>query len=267
MPAPFLQLARLNKKLIVITRPQSQAESLALRLIALGHDVCVFPLLDIQPLSDPSQLKVCLNRLSDYAMVAFVSPNAVDAAFAFLPKWPQGVAAAVVGEGSRQALARHGVTDQTATVLSPIDTQRTDSETLLEVLDLPSLAGKKVLIIRAETGRELLADRLREAGITGDQVAAYRRGSPPLDAERREELSQLLEADCDWVITSSEALRNLKDDVEQVAGTSGWEQIQRATVIVPHVRIEETAKNMGFQHVILTASGDEALVTAIQSRP
>jgi len=88
-----------------------------------------------------------------------------------------------------------------------------------------------------------------------------------LDAERREELSQLLEVDCDWVITSSEALRNLKDDVEQVAGTSGWEQIQRATVIVPHVRIEETAKNMGFQHVILTASGDEALVTAIQSRP
>jgi len=38
-------------------------------------------------------------------------------------------------------------------------------------------------------------------------------------------------------------------------------------VIVPHVRIEETAKNMGFQHVIMTASGDEALVTAIQSRP
>lgn len=215
MPAPFLLLARLSKNLIVIARPQSQAESLALRLIALGRAVCVFPLLDIQPLSDPSPLKVCLNSLSDYAMVAFVSPNAVDAAFAFLPKWPQGVAAAVVGEGSRQALARHGVTDQTATVLSPIDTQRTDSETLLEVLDLPALAGKKVLIIRAETGRELLADRLREAGITVDQVAAYRRGSPPLVAERREELSQLLEVDCDWVITSSEALRNLKDDVEQ----------------------------------------------------
>ena len=266
MPAPFLLLARLNKNLIVITRPQSQAESLALRLIALGHDVCVFPLLDIQPLSDPSQLKLCLNSLSDYAMVAFVSPNAVDAAFAFLPKWPPGVAAAVVGEGSRQALARHGVTDQTATVLSPIDTQRTDSETLLEVLDLPALAGKKVLIVRAEPGREVLADRLREAGITVDQVAAYRRGSPPLDAERREELSQLLEVNCDWVITSSEALRNLKDDVEQVAGTSGWEQIQRATVIVPHVRIAETAKNMGLKHVILTASGDEALVTAIQSR-
>ena len=267
MLAPFSLLARLNKNLIVITRPQSQAESLALRLIALGRDVCVFPLLDIQPLSDPTQLKSCLNSLTDYAMVAFVSPNAVDAAFAYLPKWPQGVAAAVVGEGSRQALAKHGVNDETATVLSPVDTQRTDSETLLEVLDLPALAGKKALIIRAETGRELLADRLREAGITVDQVAAYSRGSPPLDAQRRLELTQLLEVGCDWIITSSEALRNLKDDVEQVAGTAGWEQIQRATLIVPHVRIAETAKNIGFERVILTASGDEALIAAIQSRP
>jgi len=266
MPALFLLLARLNKNLIVITRPQSQAEPLALRLIALGRDVCVFPLLDIRPLSDPTQLKACLNSLSDYAIVAFVSPNAVDAAFAFLPKWPQGVAAAVVGEGSRQALAKHGVTDQNATVLSPIDTQRTDSETLLEVLDLPALAGKKVLIIRAETGRELLADRLREAGVTVDQVAAYSRGSPSLDEGRRQELSQLLEVDSDWVITSSEALRNLKEDVEQVAGTAGWKQIQRATLIVPHVRIAQTAKNMGFERVILTASGDEALIAAIQSR-
>ena len=266
MLAPFSLLARLNKNLIVITRPQSQAESLALRLIALGNDVCVFPLLDIQPLSDPTQLKSCLDSLTDYAMVAFVSPNAVDAAFTFLPKWPQGVAAAVVGEGSRQALAKHGVNDETATVLSPVDTQRTDSETLLEVLDLPALAGKKALIIRAETGRELLADRLREAGITVDQVAAYSRGSPPLDAQRRLELTQLLEVGCDWIITSSEALRNLKDDVEQVAGTAGWEQIQRATLIVPHVRIAETAKNIGFERVILTASGDEALIAAIQSR-
>jgi uroporphyrinogen-III synthase len=266
MPAPFLLLARLNKNLIVVTRPQSQAGSLALRLIALGRDVCVFPLLDIQPLSDPTHLKACLNRLADYAIVAFVSPNAVDAAFAFLPKWPSGVAAAVVGEGSRQALAKHGVTDQTAKVFSPIDAQRTDSETLLEVLDLPALAGKKVLIIRAETGRELLADRLREAGVTVDQVAAYSRGSPPLDAGRRQELSELLAQGCDWVITSSEALRNLKEDVEQVAGAAGWQQIRQATLVVPHVRIAETAKNMGFEQVILTASGDEALIAAIQSR-
>ena len=266
MPVRFSLPARLSKNLIVVTRPQSQAESLAARLRDSGCDVRIFPLLDIQPLPDPTQLKSYLSRLSDYAMVAFVSPNAIDAAFAHLSHWPKEVVAAVVGEGSRLALAKHGVTHETATVLSPMDTQRTDSETLLEVLDLPSLGGKKVLIIRAETGRELLADRLREAGITVEQIAAYRRGSPVLDAQRRLELEQLITAGTDWIITSSEALRNLKSDVEQVAGIDGWKQIQQARVIVPHARIAETAKNMGFEHVILTASGDEALIGAIQSR-
>ena len=266
MPAPYLPLARLSKTPIVITRPQSQADPLAARLAALGRDARVFPLLDIQPLSDTTQLTACMNGLAGYAMVAFVSPNAVDAAFSCLSQWPEGVVAAVVGEGSRLALARHGVTNESAMVISPIDTQRTDSETLLEVLDLPALVGKKVLIIRAETGRELLADRLREAGITVDQVAAYSRGAPELDAQRRDELIQLIDARCDWVITSSEALRNLKNDVQQVAGNAGWEQIRQATLIVPHVRIAETAKNMGFEQVILSASGDEALLAAIQSR-
>lgn len=267
MPARFSLPARLSKNLVVITRPQSQAESLAARLRDSGCDVRIFPLLDIQPLPDPSQLKACLNKLTDYSMVAFVSPNAIDAAFAHLSHWPKEVAAAVVGEGSRLALAKHGVTDETATVLSPVDTQRTDSETLLEVLDLPSLSSKKVLIIRAETGRELLADRLREAGIKVEQVAAYRRSSPVLDSQRCLELEHLIKSDADWIITSSEALRNLKNDVEQVAGISGWKQILQARVIVPHVRIAETAKNMGFERVILTASGDEALIGAIQSRP
>ncbi len=266
MPAPYLPLASMSKTPVVITRPQSKAEPLAARLAAMGRDARIFPLLEIQPLADKTQLTACMKGLADYAMVAFVSPNAVDAAFTCLSHWPQGVVAAVVGEGSRLALAKHGVTNETATVLSPVDAQRTDSETLLEVVDLPALAGKKVLIVRAETGRELLADRLREAGISVDQVAAYSRSAPLLGVQRRQELSQLLDARCDWIITSSEALRYLKEDVQQAAGTSGWERIKQATLIVPHIRIAETAKNIGFEQVILTASGDEALMAAIQSR-
>lgn len=267
MPAPYLPLASLSKTPIVITRPKSQAEPLAARLAAMGRDPRIFPLLEIQPLADTTQLTAAMNSLNNYAMVTFVSPNAVDAAFSCLSQWPQGLVAAVVGEGSRRALAKYGVTYENATVLSPVDAQRTDSETLLEVLDLPALAGKKVLIIRAETGRELLADRLREAGISVDQIAAYSRNAPMLDVQRRHELSQLIDARCDWIITSSDALRYLREDVQQVAGTSGWEQIRRATLIVPHVRIAETAKNMGFEQIILSASGDEALMAAIQSRP
>jgi uroporphyrinogen-III synthase len=128
-------------------------------------------------------------------------------------------------------------------------------------------AARPVLIVRGQAGRDFLSEALQQQGVEVELLTAYRRLAPELDAQNRLQLLDLLDGGADWVITSSEALRNLKDDVEQVAGNSGWERIQRATVIVPHVRIAETAKNMGFQHVILTASGDEALVTAIQSRP
>ncbi len=256
----------MSRSPVVITRPLAQAAPLAERLAAQAIDARVFPLLDIQPLPDARELRAVLSRLTDYAMVAFVSPNAIDAAFAHLQTWPRQVIAAVVGEGSRVALARHGVTETTATVVSPADTRRTDSETLLEVLDLNALAGRKVLIVRAETGRELLADRLRDAGIAVEQVAAYRRGAPALDDLRCRQLRDLIAADSDWVITSSEALRHLKSDATEVAGSDGWARLQQACLIVPHERIAETAREMGFTHIIQTASGDEALIRAIQSR-
>ncbi|MEY4207415.1 MAG: hypothetical protein RLZZ20_567 [Pseudomonadota bacterium] len=257
----------MKKTPVVITRPLAQAEPLAARLSAQSIDARVFPLLDIQPLPDAGALRATLDRLTDFAMVAFVSPNAIDATFAHLIAWPAGVIAAVVGDGSRQALARHGLTDATARVVSPADTRRTDSETLVEVLDLPALRGKKVLIVRAETGRELLADRLREAGVIVEQIAAYRRGSPALDNARRQQLQDLIAEGCDWVITSSEALRYLKSAALEVCGDMGWARLREACLIVPHERIAETARELEFAVVIQTVSGDEALIGAIQSRP
>ena len=251
---------------VAITRPFAQAEPLVARLRASGVDARNFPLLDIQPLNDTRQLQAVLARLSDYEMVAFVSPNAIDAAFGHIGQWPAGLTAAVVGEGSRQALARHGLTPDRAPIVSPSNLQRTDSETLLEVIDLPAIAGKKVLIIRAETGRELLADRLRDAGIEVDQVAAYRRCPPVMDDARRSQLVNLLTGQSDWVITSSEALRYLKEMTLEVAGADAWLRLQMSTLIVPHERIAHTAEELGFQRLIRTGSGDEALFAAIQSR-
>ncbi|MCX7210415.1 MAG: uroporphyrinogen-III synthase [Burkholderiales bacterium] len=251
---------------VVITRPAAQAEALALRLSASGCPVRLFPLLEIQPLADTTELGATLAKLNDYAMVAFVSPNAIDAVFAHLTDWPNNVIAAVVGEGSRLALARHGVTDANATIISPTDKQRTDSETLIVELDLDALRGKKVLIVRAESGRELLADQLRAAGVDVKQIVAYQRLAPTLDEARLVALRTLLAEQNDWIITSSEALRLLKQMVEQADPAAGWQHLQNKTLILPHPRIAETANELGFTHTILCGSGDEALLGTIQSR-
>jgi uroporphyrinogen-III synthase len=251
---------------IIITRPMAQAQPLAARIASLGMEEVLFPLLEIHPLADPTALRKAASELQDYAMAAFVSPNAIDAMFAELPRWPSNVAIGIMGEGSRAALARHGLDSGNATIFSPLDPLKTDSETLLQALDLAALRGKRVLIVRGENGRELLAEGLRSAGIDVTQVAAYRRAAPELDDRRRQQLRELLDGANDWIITSSEALRILMAMVEQTSGSDGVAKLQHQHVVVPHVRIAETAHALGFPNVTLTGSGDEQLLAALQSR-
>jgi uroporphyrinogen-III synthase len=42
--------------------------------------------------------------------------------------------------------------------------------------------------------------------------------------------------------------------------------MQQQHLIVPHARIAETARALGFARVTLTGSGDERLLAALQSR-
>jgi uroporphyrinogen-III synthase len=250
---------------VVITRPRAQADSLAQAVASLGRTPVLLPLLEIAPLADQSQLAAALAHLDQYALVAFVSPNAIDAAFAHVERWPRQVALAVLGAGSRAALARHGIDAGNATILGPLDPTRSDSENLLASLDLAALAGKRVLIVRGESGRELMADGFRAAGAEVSVVPAYRRSVPALSPELARLLPALLATPNDWIITSSEALRGLFDLLRQL-GDSYVEQMQQQHVIVPHARIAASAQALGLVRVTLTGSGDERLLAAIQSQ-
>lgn len=257
---------------VVITRPLAQAQPLAARVAALGLPVEVLPLLEIAPLADPAPLQAVLANLAQFDLVAFVSPNAIDAAFAYIPQWPAGVAAAVVGEGSRLALAAHGVTEANARIHMPADSAHSDTEHLLDAMDLHALRGARVLIVRGESGRELMGDAFRAAGAEVTVAPAYRRQVPPMTDPLAQRLRALLAGPATWVITSSEALRGLLDLVRQLPPQPGSQydavaKLQQQDLIVPHARIAETATALGFHHITQTASGDERLLAALQSRP
>ena len=251
---------------VIITRPLAQAGPLAARVAALGLPVELLPLLEISPLPDQTALRAALAAIASYALVAFVSPNAIDAAFAHIQQWPAGVTLAVLGEGSRAALAAHGVTPETVHIVSPADSAHSDSEHLLQTLDLAALKDRPVLIIRGESGRELMADGLRAAGARVEVVAAYRRSVPQLTTRLEATLRRLLSQQNDWIITSSEALRNLLNMAAQLTELDGVAKMQQQKIIVPHRRIAETAHSEGFINVLLTGSGDESLLGALQFR-
>lgn len=257
----------MHKSPVIVTRPAAQAAPLLAQLAAVGRQVEFFPLLEIHALNNTDALDATLARLSDFALVAFVSPNAIDAVFARIQKWPAGLAIAVMGAGSRAALATHGINDGNARIISPANPDRTDSETLLEELDLESLRAHQVLIVRGETGRELLADALRAQQITVTQIAAYRRAAPEFTEQIQQKLSELLVRENAWVITSSEALRTLADWARQLDLENAVAKMQQQHIVVPHARIAETAKILGFPSITLTGSGDEQLLVALQSHP
>ena len=259
---------------VVITRPAAQAGPLAAKVAALGLPVQLLPLLEIHALdgaAERAQLLRMLARLPEFDLVVFVSPNAIDCVFAQLSAWPAGVPLAVVGEGSRMALAAHGVTDANASITSPFDTARSDSEHLLLALDLPALRGKRALIVRGDGGRDFLAEGLRAAGASVEFVTAYRRCVPALTPALRATLENLLQHNNDWIITSSEALRGLLALLAAL-DDSGSEngvvvKMQQQHLIVPHARIAQTATALGFARVTLTGSGDAGVLAALQSRP
>lgn len=250
---------------VVITRPRAQADGLVRAVAAIGRTPVLLPLLEIAPLADQSALRVTLAGLERYALVAFVSPNAIDAALAHVPAWPRQVPLAVLGEGSRAALAKHGLDETNATILGPQDPTRSDSENLLQTLDLAALRGKRVLIVRGESGRELMSEGFRAAGAEVTIVPAYRRSVPALTPELGATLRALLASQNDWIITSSEALRGLFELLRQLDADLVV-KMQQQHLIVPHARIADTARSLGLARITLTGSGDERLLAALQSQ-
>lgn len=129
---------------VVITRPAGQSAELLDALAAAGFDGFEFPLIDIAEAADNAPLVDALLGVERYALVVFVSPNAVDRAFAALAaarsdapssgaaadaparafSWPPAVPVAVVGPGTVRALARHGIRPPTHRIIAPGDAVR-----------------------------------------------------------------------------------------------------------------------------------------------
>jgi len=252
---------------------------------AAGLDVLSFPLLAIGPAANDTPLRTALARLGDYAMVVFVSPNAVSYGLDTLAQvqnapggaqWPAGVAVAVVGPSSVAALADRGIAPPAHRVIAPAgaqggesagDAARFDSEALWSELDTSpgAFAGRKVLIIRGSGGREWLADRLREAGATVDAVEAYSRTLPEPTGMQWQAVRDSLKPEAPphaWLLTSSEAVRNLDALARLHLSPREHERLKQMQCIAPHARIAAQAQALGFAHVLPAAPGDAGLLAA-----
>ncbi|WP_246089001.1 fused uroporphyrinogen-III synthase HemD/membrane protein HemX [Paraburkholderia guartelaensis] len=262
---------------VVITRPSGQSDGLAGQLAQHGMRTLDFPLISIAPVTDEAPLRAALGALERYALVVFVSPNAVDRAFAAYASvssiWPPALPVAVVGPASVAALERHGVAAPEHRVVSPAgagdeEPARFDSESLYAALEktfgVDAFAGKCVLIVRGDGGREWLAERLREAGAEVETVAAYRRVVPEPPIAAWTQVHALLEgAPHAWLVTSSEGVRNLDELAREHLTAGEIVELRHAPLVAPHPRIAETARSMGFDRITVSGAGDERIVETL----
>jgi uroporphyrinogen III methyltransferase/synthase len=196
---------------VLVTRPREQAADLVERLTAFGAEAIVAPMIRIEPPDDPEPLRRAAAGAGAFDYIVFTSTNAVDAFMAAVREGGRDVRAlagplvCAVGSGTADGLARHGIRVD----LVPEEFR---AEALLAALLRRGIApGARVLLPRADIGREVIADGLRQAGAVISDVIAYR---TVLDESARDGgdpdvYRMLLDGRLDVVtFTSASAVRN-----------------------------------------------------------
>jgi uroporphyrinogen-III synthase len=236
---------------VLVTRPPRQAAGLAAQLAALGASPVVFPVIVILPPVDRTLLDRVHATLDRYHIAIFVSANAVEFGAPAPQSWPPQLRTFAPGPGTAAALAAAGMRDVTIPATS------FDSEGLLMLPALNEVAGLRIAIFRGESGREVLGDTLRARGAIVEYVDCYRRAAPRSGADGLVAALQSGRVHA-LTLTSSEGLDNL----EKLLDAKTWRLLQRLPAFVPHARIAERARYLGF-HAIVTEGADAGLIAGL----
>lgn len=242
--------------LLIVTRPRAQATAWIDALRSSGQQAQSLPLIDIVALADAQPVRAAWAALDRFALLVFVSANAVAHFFALAPPgatWPPQLLAGSTGPGTSAALLAAGV-PRDSLVEPAADAASFDSEALWARLSSQSWAARHVLVVRGEEGRDWLSGTLRAHGATVEFVAAYARRAPRLQPSEQLLLDQTLAAPAAhlWLFSSSEGVRHL----QTLAPAADWSAAQ---AIASHPRIERAARELGFGRVELVPPVPQAV--------
>jgi uroporphyrinogen-III synthase len=221
------------------------------QLAALGATPIVFPAIVILPPADRAPLDAVHAALDQYDFAVFVSANAVEYGAPAPETWPAKLLALAPGPGTAAALAAIGIAE------ARIPATTFDSAGLLALPELRDVAGKRVVIFRGDGGRADLGDTLRARGASVTYVECYRRAAPATGAAGLSDVLREGRAHA-LTLTSSEGLDNLC----ALLAAEDLERLRRVPAFVPHPRIAEHARALGFAPVE-TGGADAGLIAGL----
>ncbi len=244
---------------VLVTRAEEQASELVRRLHAEGAEAVVLPVIRVRPVDDTRPLDAALDRLADYDALLFTSANAVR--FFAERAASRGVALAgprvfCVGPATAQRAREAGL------AVDLVPAGGTDAEGLLAALrrSLP-LAGRRFLLPRAESAREVLPEGLRRSGARVEVLPIYRTEPAPIDAGALR--ARLAAGEIDALsFTSPSTVRHF---LAALDGPARAAAARCAVVAIGAVTAEALRREGLAPSVVAERPGAEALVEALAS--
>jgi len=258
------------------TRPSHQAAGLNSAVEKVGGTALACPTMQIQQLS----LSGDHASLASFDKVVFISANAVKAFLELnLPKQTLPTLFAI-GKATVQAGLKAGL--QLNTALG----EQFDSEALLQHPDLQQLENQRILIVKGESGRTLLAETLQARGAHIEQWSLYRRQPLPLCREAWQDFTQ---ASNPIVLATSitgleylfRALEQpdrvglkhqIQPNIQQNQTEQAWSDAQKhwllsQSLVVFSQRIKQWAREHGWQGkiVVVATQSDQGIVNSIEN--
>ncbi len=277
---------------VVVTRTRGQASELSEQLMELGADVIEAPTIEIVPPADESSLQAIFQRLlashwrdlaglrqsnkstlaadalraeeqAPFDWIVFTSVNGARATREFLNKSKMdvrifgGAKVAAVGAETRDAVAAH------LSIRADLCPNRAVSDALAdELVANDAVAGKRFLLLRADIGRPVLVERLKQAGaVEVRDVAVYE--TKPAASLPPELLEALDEKRVAWAtFTSSSTAKHFAT----LLGVEYRERLAGVKVASIGPITTATLNDLGLTPTVQAAGASiEALVEAIRA--
>jgi uroporphyrinogen-III synthase len=224
---------------VIVTRPAGTAGAFLRLARTLGARAIAVPGLALRAVDTGRP-----RRALTFDAWIFTSPAAVRFGMDILPprRARRNLQAFGVGEGTARALARLGIS---ATV--PGD--RSDSEGLLALAELKHVRGKRIALVGAPDGRDLIGPTLRRRGAQVDALHVYRR-EPPRLTRRHFDAIDTADDPLITLVSSGEALGHLVALVPAAA----LDRLRAQPLVVSSARLVGIARENGFGEIVQARS-------------
>ena len=194
-------------KRILVTRSRTQASVLSEMLAEEGAEPVEIPAIEFSPVDDYSDLDQAIRSLDTYRWVIFTSANGVESLFDRIQALEldsrifSRVKVGAIGPATSAALSKRGIK-------ADFVPAQFISESIVQAMEKLDIKDARVLLPRADIGRDKLAEGLARLGARVERLPVYRTVLP--ESSRRRARESLQSGDIDLVtFTSSSTVTNL----------------------------------------------------------